>query len=125
MRLGGATTRSFDIRLKVAAFGAVVSREARGGCGCNCGCVNPGHPRCGCCKSHPQPQRPQRQQSAGAAGVTADVTAGVGVRVFPHTTRSIDQPYGGAATPPRRATHKHFQVARTGQPTGTAAPVPR
>ena len=24
------------------------ARETHGGCGCNCGCANTGHPRCGC-----------------------------------------------------------------------------
>lgn len=87
---------------------------------CNRNALNPGNRRCGCCKSHLQPQRPQRQQSAGAAGVNAGVnagvTAGVGVRVSPHAARrSTDQSYyGGAATPPFRATHNHVQFARTG-----------
>ena len=88
-------------------LGTLTVRAAREGCGYNCGCANPSHPRYGCCKSHPQPQRPQRQKSAGAVGVTAGVTAGVGVRVSPqhHAARSTDQPHGGAATLPRRATY--------------------
>ena len=36
------------IGFHVDDFLTATTRETHGGCGCNCGCANTGHPRCGC-----------------------------------------------------------------------------